>query len=573
VSPPPPHEGAASTGRERLALWSACCAVLLLGSLPFLGVRHNAFVLFDDPGYVFENPWVGAGLSFERVVEAFALEQRMSNWHPLTWVSHMLDVSLFGLDPAGHHLMSVALHAANALLLLLALRALTGDLWRPALVAALFAAHPLRVESVAWAAERKDVLSGLFWMLCLLTYAAWTRRRDGRPPWALIACFTAGLLSKPMVITLPCVLLLLDLWPLRRAAAGGATPGGATPGGAARGGAAPDAAPAAAAWRPLLVEKLPLLLLSALSAVVTVVVQRQGAAVKTLDLFPLGTRLLNVPLATMAYVRDSFWPSGLTFLYPHPGRASVGMAWQAAAATGLLLLVSACAWWLRRRQPWWLVGWAWFLVMLLPVIGLVQVGEQSHADRYTYLPTIGLAIMLAYGLGALVRRWPAARLPVVGGCLLAVGGLAALTPAQVASWRDSRTLYERALGVTERNYAVHSLLGALEMREGHDAAARVQLETALAIQPQLADAHYNLGVVCMQGGEDERAAEAFRQTLRLWPQFSDAHNNLGIVLARQGRYEAAIEHLEQALRFGADNEQAAGNLRTVRRLQAEAARR
>ena len=522
-------------------------AVALLATVPYLGVTEADFIGFDDPGYVVNNPMVNEGLRGEAVVEAFTTS-RMANWHPLTWVSHMLDVSLFGLDAGAHHLVNVALHGAAAVLLLLALVTLVGGgLWPAALVAALFAAHPLRAESVAWISERKDVLSGALFMACLLAYGRWAHRDGGRGekpaggrlPTAALLLFALGLLAKPMVVTLPFVLLLLDAWPLGRVATRG--------------------------WPALLREKLPFFGLAALSVVATVLAQDAGHSIKSTGLVSTGARLANAPVAVLHYVRDSLAPGELAFFYPHP--AMVGEATSTGALlAGLALLVGVtfAALVLRRAAPGVLVGWLWFLGTLVPVVGLVQVGEQCHADRYTYLPGVGLGIALAFGLAALARRVPAARPAIVVVALAAVTHAAWRTPAQVATWQDSRTLYEHALTVAPDNPVVLTLLGALELDAGELDGAREHLEAAVALQPRLVKAHYNLGSAHLAAGDEAAAEAAFGRVLALAPEHSEAHNNLGVLLAGQGRLGEAVEHLKRAVAADPTNARARSNLEAVR---------
>jgi len=520
--------------------------LLVLGVvLPYAQVAQHEFVSFDDPGYILHNDWVNQGLDPSALGDAFT-QGRMANWHPLTWVSHMVDVSLFGLDPGPHHLMNVALHALNAVLLLLALHALTGSVWRSALVAALFAWHPLRVESVAWASERKDVLSGTFWMLSLLTYARFARQPSGANKAWVLACFALGLLAKPMLVTLPFVLLLLDAWPLRRL----------------RGAAA--SAPGALPLSTLVREKIPFFVLAALVSAVTVVAQAAGDSVKSTDLTSMQDRLLHAPLAVARYLGKSFWPDDLAFFYPHP--AQLGKPFMGAALLSLLALVVLTALFVRARQdrPWLLVGWLWFLGALAPVVGILQVGEQALADRYTYLPGIGLTILVVWQLGQWVERRPASKSALVGLCTLALVALTWRTHVQAATWKDDATLYSHALEVTEDNYVAHTLLGAHELDSQRPARARDQLVSALAIEPLYPRAIYNLGAAHMQLGENAEAEARFREVLALRPAHSEAHNNLAILLANTQRIEEALEHLRQAVASDPGNTAARNNLKNLK---------
>jgi hypothetical protein len=403
-----------------------------------------AFLNYDDNQYLTLNPRVTPGLTLDGAAWAFTSVGYAFNWHPLTWLSHMADVSLFGLDPRGHHLVNVLLHAANAALLFALLRALTGALWAPALVAALFAAHPLHVESVAWVSERKDLLSTL---LGLATLAAYLRhlRRPGR--WSLLpalAAFVLGLLAKPMLVGLPLLMLVLDFWPLGRL----------------RG---PRA-------RRLL-EKLPFLALAAAAAGVTYVAQLRGGALKGLQEVGLPVRAANALVAYVWYAAKALWPAGLTIFYPYPDPAGEGFWWRALAAALGLGLVTAAALRLARRAPYVLAGWLWYVATLLPVVGLVQAGLQAVADRYTYLPLAGLFLAAAWGGAAAAprRRRAAALAPVA--CALALAAFAGAARAQLGVWRDSVALFEHALAVTQDNFVAELNLSAALREQGRVAEA------------------------------------------------------------------------------------------------------
>jgi len=518
-----------------LALWSRALA--------------NGFVSYDDPLYVLENPPVRAGLSLRGLGWAFT-HVHASNWHPLTWLSHMLDVQLFGLAPAGHHATSVVLHALNAALLFLALRALTLGL-RPALVvAALFAVHPLRVESVAWVAERKDVLAAAFFLAALRAHALAARGAlespYGRSGRARVAAWMAlGLLAKPMVVTLPFVLLLVDAWPLDRARRLG--------------------------WRRLTLEKAPLLALAALSCVATVLAQRAAGSVRTLEAFDAPARLANAALAWVGYAWRTAWPAGLACFYPHPAVvAPDGLAARALGALALLLSVTALAWALRRRAPWVGVGWAWYVGMLVPVIGLVQVGSQALADRYAYLPTIGLYLMVVPGAAALAARVAPGVAPRVRARLLGtlagtvVLALGVATWRQIGWWRDGETLFRRAIAVVPDNYLAHVNLGTTLAKAGEHARAAEEFRAALAVLPGHAEAHNNLGTSLFHLGREEEAGREYEEAVRIAPDYAEAHYNLGLVRARAGRLSEAEAELERALRLRPDLEAARTSLLQVR---------
>jgi len=542
-----PDTASAATSPWLLA--TLCLALALAAALPYGEVGSFEFITFDDPGYVLNNRIVNGGFHVTAIREAFT-ESAMANWHPLTWISHMLDYEIFGRDPGGHHAMNVVLHALNAVLLLLALKALTGSLWRSLLVAAFFALHPLRVESVAWVSERKDVLSGTFWMLTLLAYAAHARRPTRTAYCTLLITFTLGLLAKPMLVTLPCVLLLLDYWPLRRTTSlTGLNSFPRTP------------------LRTRLYEKSWMFLLGGLVAVATLVAQQSGEAIKTTQVTEWGARFLNAFSAATGYIANSLWPADLAFFYPHPAQIGQPYESQGFISLGVLLIITYLASRLRSGHPWLLVGWLWFLGTLVPVIGILQVGEQSMADRYTYLPSIGLGIMFAWELGDLVKRQVAPKALMVGACAVALVALGLATCKQVATWKNSETLYLHALEVTDNNYNAHSLLGSLYLDQDKLDLAEEHLLAALNIENRLDRAHYNLGNVEAKRGNTDRAEDRFRTALLLRPANSEAHNNLGILLANAGQFAEALEHLQRAVELDASNEPAQRNLSSVRSMR------
>lgn len=512
--------------------------LLFFGTLLlFLRSTGNDFVNYDDPDYVTKNPHVQAGLSLSGIRWAFTSGDA-SNWHPLTWLSHQLDWTLYGANPRGHHFTSVLLHAANAALAFLALRRLTGALWPAAFCAALFAWHPLRVESVSWVSERKDVLSGLFFWLTLWLYAIYSEKRAGARAWsawrwylAVLAGLALGLMSKPMLVTLPCVLLLLDLWPLRSRTM-------------LTSDSAPTTAPATTTAFSLswligrLVEKLPLFALVAASSVVTFFVQRQGGSVSMALSLP--ERLANAVVSVPRYLGLFLWPEGLAVLYPHPGR------WPATVVVASLLLVlalTALALWQWRARPWLLIGWLWFLGMLVPVAGIVQVGLQSMADRYTYLPIVGIQIALVWTLAAAPRltRWSAA---IGGVALLACAGA---TLRQQSVWRDSQTLFEHALRHTTGNYLAFNNIGThlADAKRWREAIENYQ--ASLAINPEYAEANSNLGHALAQVGRPAEALPYYERALKAKSDQWETHNNLGNALSDLGRLDEAMRHFALVL--------------------------
>jgi tetratricopeptide (TPR) repeat protein len=527
--------GAATLVHGR-ALWPAL--LLVLATLAVFGqVRHHGFVTYDDAIYVTENPRVQKGLTVDNVAWAFRSVD-VSNWHPLTWLSHMLDVQLFGMDAGAHHLTSLALHTVNVLLLFLVLDNMTGARWRSAVVAALFALHPLHVESVAYVAERKDVLSTCFWMLTLWAYARYVGRPSFARYCAVFLFLAAGLMAKPMLVTLPFVLLLLDFWPLERRL------------------------PVAR----LVAEKLPLVALAALASAVTYAAQKGGGSVAPLETMSLGVRTANALLAYATYIRKTFWPVDLACFYPYPRAFD---PWRVGGAGVLLALISLAVVRLGRRHPYLPVGWFWYVGTLVPVIGLVQVGAQAMADHYTYVPLIGLFIMLVWGADDLLAPWRHRRAALASAGAVVLSACLVTTWLQVARWRSSVTLFEHALAVTADNYLAHNNLGLALQREGKLEQAVAQYSEALRIAPDYADARYNLGVALDKQGRAAEAAAQYSEVLRLVPDHPQAHNNLGNLLSREGDLDAAITHFEAALRALPDYVDAHVNLGAALRQRGE----
>ena len=587
--PKTPRAGRAGSPKRR-ASWKEklcrpgflCLLLALVTLVVFLPVARQGFVNYDDSDYVTENAHVLSGLSWANVLWAFTTGHA-SNWHPLTWLSHMLDCQLFGLKAGAHHLVSVGFHIANALLLLLLLRRMTGALWPSALVAALFALHPLHVESVAWASERKDVLSGFFFLLTLGAYVRYVEvlslksnvqspasgvrnpKPEGRSPkpssarpvrqpgphdgasrfthlppsiFYLLALtwFALGLMSKPMLVTVPCVLLLLDYWPLRRFELSTLNP-------------------RLSALPRLIAEKAPFFVLAAASSVITFIVQRKGGAVSTS--LPFGGRIANALVSYVRYIGKMFWPTGLSILYPHPGHWP---AWQVIAAAALLLAISLAVLLLARRQPYLVVGWLWFCGMLIPAIGLIQVGIQSMADRYTYLPLIGLFIMLAWGINDRVpcRPWRAPALAVGGASVLAA--CAFFTVRQIQFWRDSAALFGHAVKVTRNNYLAYNNLGFYLSGLGKTAEAMENYRLALKINPAYEDALNNMGYALAGQKKYSEAIQYYKAALRIRPHQPEVHNNLGNALSDLGQIDEAIQHYLAALAQNPDHADAHNNL-------------
>jgi Flp pilus assembly protein TadD len=537
VRPPPAPQRPqpATTGRvSREVLIGLALAVLtLLAFSPVYGPAAE-FINFDDPLYVSRNPHVQSGLTLHGVSWAFTTFHA-DNWIPLAWLSLQLDAQLYGLHPWGYHLTNVLLHLASVLLLFAVLRRMTGAVWRSAIVAGLFAVHPLRVESVAWVAERKDVLGTLFWMLTLAAYAGHVRR----PGWAryllLLVTFGLGLLAKPMLVTLPFVLLLLDYWPLKRCTVAALRPADS-----------PDDSTAGAlpptSVRMLLLEKVPLLLLAVGASVLTVLAQTK--LVMPLGQYPFRVRLANALVVYVRYLAKMAWPTDLAFHYPHPGD-SLPLV-QVVSATLLLVAVSVVVIRARRRCPYLAVGWFWYLGTLVPVIGLVQVASQAMADRYTYIPLIGIFLMLSWGVAEVARRRQRESLAAgVAAGLVLLCDLA--TWAQAHYWSNSRTLWAHTLEVTgDGNALAHNGLGtALLKSEDLDGAQR-EFEAALRAQPDYADAYYNLGLVCVRRQQWDEALRCFDSALRCKPNDLRAIKSMGLTLLSAGRTEEALGYFVRA---------------------------
>jgi len=534
-----------------------CLALLLLTVIAVFPIRHNDFINFDDDFYVVNNQHVTGGITRQSVVWAFTAFH-MGHWHPLTWLSHMLDCQLFGLNPLGHHLDNVLLHLINVLLLFAVLRELTGAFWRSAFVAAAFALHPLRVESIAWVSDRKDLLSTVFWMLTMLAYLRYVRRPRVGIYLVMLLFFVLGLLAKAMLVTLPFVLLLLDYWPLGRLGWG------------QRGWQSPLDAAAGTAWSKvsiyrLIWEKLPLIVFVPVSAVVGGLAQSSGGAMMDVSALPMIDRITNAIVYYVRYLGKIFYPDNLAVLYilkndPFPlGKVLLCLL--------LLVCITALVVYLLGRRPYLAVGWLWFLGIMLPVIGLAQSGPQSTADRYTYLPSIGIFMIIAWGMEELTRKWRYRRaaLGFAGsGVLLA---MVVGTNMQMRYWENSTTLFEQAVEVDPDNFLMHNNLGNALLAEKRDDEAIQHFLTASSFKKNYAEPHYNLGLAFRARGEVHKAIDHFRQALRIKKDYPEAYNNLGVMLAEQGQLAEAIELFQQALSIRPDYADSYINLAMAYRLQ------
>ena len=547
----PEDDAPSGLKRGPMAALAVSALLVLAVAIVFGQTIGYDYVNFDDDAYVYQNPQVVRGLTLDGVAAAFT-RATVSNWHPVTSISHMLDCQLYGLPPGGHHLTNVLLHAAAAVLLFLVLLRMSGDFWPSAFAAAVFAIHPLRVESVAWISERKDVLSGVFFMLTLAAYVAYARRPFSIPRYLLVAVlFALGLMAKPMLVTLPFLLLLLDYWPLRRWDVA----------------AAPPEQLRFSVTTRLVVEKLPLFAMSAASCVATVMAQH--TALQAIANVPLGWRIANALVAYAAYLGQTVYPVGLAALYPHPGSSLP--IWKAVAAAIVLAGFSAGAWACRKKYPYLFVGWFWYLGMLAPVIGIVQVGRQAMADRYTYLPQIGLCVALAWGIGQLIRSWP--RRHWIGGAaaLLVVAILMEGAWRQASYWSDSVTLWRQTLACTPGNYVATLNLANGLTSQGKVDEAIVLYQNALqasgneekirqTLGKTLTELYNHLGVALANSGRGDEAILRYREALKIDSNDVPSYYNLGNALASCGKTKEAIAAYREALKIASDDAQVHSNL-------------
>ena len=523
------------------------CLLLGLGTVViYAPVRHYAFVKLDDDDYITQNPHVIFGLTRGNVGWAFT-HFRSSNWHPLTWLSHILDVQLWGLNAGGHHLTSVVFHALTAVLLFLVFTSMTEAPWQSAFVAAVFAWHPLHVESVAWISERKDVLSAFFWVLTMAAYVYYIRKPQLLRYALVMALFACGLMSKPMLVTLPLVLLLLDYWPLGRAGFAGND---------------------VRKWFNLILEKAPLFALAALSALITLSTQLRSGAMRSSLEFPWPARVSNAVVAYVDYLWHFIWPAKLAVFYPFPSSIPL---WQSAGAGLLLAAITTATILLTKRHPYLSVGWLWYIGTLIPVIGLIKVGEQAMADRYTYLPLIGVSIMVGWGAPEILEK---TQRPKFAAQILfaAIAFLLILaTQRQLRYWHDSFTLFHRAISVTSDNWLAHNnLSNALLDQPGELEAAKHEALEALRIRPNYPQANLNLGVILLRQGDTPKAILYLEKAAAGQPSWSDAHFNLGAALMVAGKVNEAIAQFYQTLRLDPDSVPALKALAWIRSTQSTA---
>jgi len=550
-NPAPTRASTPVVARSRFPVWLIAALLVLVTIALYWPATRYDFINFDDPDNITANPHVQGGLNWAGVKWAFCNTEQHAYWAPLMWLSHLLAWQLFGLNAWGHHLINVLLHAANTALVFLVFRRMTRATWRSLVLAALFGLHPLRVESVAWVTERKDVLSTLFWMLTLWAYAKYVEatqvRNSKSSMWygTALAMFVLGLMSKPMLVTMPFVLLLLDYWPLCRFELSTLNFDQSRAG-----------SQLSTIWR-LVREKTPFFALAAAASVVTFMVQKQGGAVIAIQNLPLGARVGNALISYCRYLGKLFWPTDLAVFYPHPGHwpmAKVLLAGGLICGISLLLFVK------RRQYPFLLMGWLWFCGTLVPVIGLAQSGEQAMADRFTYVPSLGVLVLAIWGAYELTRRWRyhVMALSVAGSAAIVL--CLALTRQQLGYWRDSETLFRHALKVTENNYLAHKALGDVLQKKGQIDEASRQFQEAIRLKPDDADVHYNLGNALLKKDQTDEAISQFQEVIRLKPDDADAHNNFGNALLRQGQLDEAIRQYQEVIRLKPDYAEIHNNL-------------
>jgi len=547
--------------KQILAIYLFLTVITLIA---FWQLNQCDFINSDDPEYVTENVYIQNGITMETMRWAFTTDYA-SNWHPLTWMSHMLDVQLFGLKPRWHHLTNLLFHIANTLLLFFVFHRMTKEPWKSAFVAVLFAIHPIHVESVAWVAERKDVLSTFFWMLTMGAYICYVEHPRLKNYLAVLIFFALGLMAKPMLVTLPFVLLLLDYWPLQRfervisgqvihtnvnkpvsvtKRKGKSSRTRTTSRGVELEEKQADHKYQWALILPLLREKIPLFALAALSCIVTFVAQQKGGAVASLDVLPTGVRIANAFVSYIVYVRKTIWPENLAFLYPHPGLRPF---WQVLGAVLLLVAVTLMIMRTAKRFPCLAMGWLWFAGTLVPVIGIIQVGHQAMADRYTYIPLIGLFIMAAWGIPELLRNWRRRKEALFTMWALILPCLFIVTWTQVGYWLNSIVLYDHSLKVTSCSDVILCSRGVAYGELGNQRQAISDYDCAIEINPKYAKAYSNRGVAYGRLGNHRRAIEDFARAIEINPELALAHNNRGVAYRELGNHRQAISDYDRAI--------------------------
>jgi Flp pilus assembly protein TadD len=506
-----------------------CLALTFATTAVFWQVCTYDFVNYDDPLYIYENPNIQAGITLKTIKWAFTTGYA-NFWHPLTWLSHMLDWQLFGSNPAGHHLVNLIFHIANTLLVFLVLKRMTGALWSSAFVAALFALHPLHVESVAWVAERKDVLSIFFWLLTMWAYIRYVKQSSVANYLLTLLVFALGLMAKPMLVTLPFVLLLLDYWPLARIPQGQEKKHTDT---------------RFHRLYPLILEKIPFIVLSAVFSVIAFLVQRSGEAVAPLTALPIKLRIYNALISYVEYIEKMIWPSRLAMFYPHPSQ-NVSVLY-AIISAALLLSVTILILRFAKERRYLVTGWLWYLGTLVPVIGFVQVGEHAMADRYSYITLTGLFIIIAWGLPELLEKWPHRKIMLWASSLIVLSALAICAHLQQRYWKNTLTLCEHALKVTDNNYEAHFCMMDMLLKQGRIEEAIWHNTEALRINPYYLDAITGLGTALYEAGRIDEAIYYYERALKMNSRFAPAHANLAVALIAEGKFAEAVRHCRIAL--------------------------
>jgi Tfp pilus assembly protein PilF len=551
-------------GSDNLKPLIICLGLALITLSTFWQVQYHDFINLDDQLYVYKNDRVLGGLTLENILWAFN-NMDAGFWHPLTWLSHMLDATLYGLNPKGHHMNSLLLHTLNALLLFILLRRMTGAMWRSALVSALFALHPLHVESVAWVAERKDVLSSLFWMLTLLAYVHWVKKRKTRTYLLTFVLFLLGLMAKPMLVTLPFVMLLLDYWPLKRFR--WQRPPHLSQSENDRPVVEPEREQSP---RALIMEKIPFFSLSLAACVVAFTAETGHGALPSLAEIPWQLRLSNAAVSYASYLWKTIWPQHLSVFYP---LLSTPPWWQVSGAFLLIACLTLLSILRARSHGYLLIGWFWFLGTLVPVIGLVQIGAHAMADRYTYIPLIGIMLIISWGIHRLLAARSGLRVPVYSAVVFWIVLLIMATRIQVGTWKDSTSLFQHALKVTSHNYLAHSsLAGRLKQEKSYEEAIG-HYQASLKINPRNPNDHANLGSIYLEQGREEEAFYHYSKAVQLNPSDYGARNNLGYLLSRQGRFEEAVVHFSEGLKSHPGDQRIRLNLERALQKMKESRRR
>jgi tetratricopeptide (TPR) repeat protein len=549
-----------------------CLALAILTVITFWSLKDCGFINLDDNIYVYENAYVQSGLTWNSIGQAFSSElAKVGHWHPITWLSLMLDYQIFGLNPQGFHLINLLFHVINTILLFLVLRRMTKTLWPSAFVACLFAIHPLHVESVAWITERKDVLSTFFWMLTMGAYSYYVESPGFRRYVFVFLFFALGLMAKPMLITLPFVLLLLDYWPLRRFQ--GIKPdykvqteeSNLLTSDKQKNKSKKKAAvlvsetleikkPADPEYKwsliyPLLWEKVPLFILAILSILATYVAAQSAGAITSIEKLQLGVRIGNAFVSYIAYIGKMIWPSNLAVFYPYPKGL---ILWQVIGSVLLLIAITLVVIWRAKRSPYLATGWLWYVGTLMPVIGIVQAGAQAMADRYTYIPLIGLFIIVAWGVPDLFKKWNYRKEILLASSALSILCLCIITWTQVGYWQNSITLFDHTLKVTDNNWPTYNSRGTAYYILGNYRQAIEDLNRAIEIKPGYADAYYNRGLTYHDLHNYKQAIEDYSRAIEIKPAYAEAYNDRGVAYNELGNYRQAIEDLNRAIEIKPD---------------------